>query len=932
LGARFIAPLFDKGKTMPVLPVILGVVGLSVAAAVRAARLNGKINRKLQRRDNEETLFEIKVPKGNEKDPLAAEQMFASLHGLLRADPHEQEHISFEIASDVSGIRFYVRCQKHLEEFVSGQIYAQYPLAELKLVEDDYMKADLSGLAFCGEKLLLEKESYFPIRTFRDFEVDPLAAITGAIAEIGEGERIWLQILIRPIPDVWQEDGHTYVEQVRTGLVPVRISLVDLIRDVAGEIASLVASLVPHAIEQWTDPAAQEARRLKMKPPLPPGQEYVRLSEGQEVELKMIEDKLTRVGFEVGIRVFTAALDEGNCRKLLRGATAAFKQFSIANLNSFVRADPEEPAESFKEKFAHREFPEEAVYVLDTAELASIFHLPNVSVETPTIAWASYKKGEPPENLPTEDCVYFAQTSFRDRFQRFGIKRTDRRRHIYVVGKTGTGKTTLFKNMIVQDIQNGEGVAVLDPHGDLVDDLLDFVPPERVRDVVYFDPGDERHPVGLNLLELDDPSQKNLLASGLLGAFKRHFEEISWGPRLEYLLNNAILTLIEIPGTTILGITRILIDKNYQKYITYKLDDPVLKEFWGREFAQMMSNPAFHTEAIAPIQNKIGRFLAPTIIRNILGQRTSSLDLNEIMNSGKILLVNLSKGRIGEDNANLLGSLLVSRLNFTAMQRVSIPEEERKDFYFYADEFQNFASGAFASILSEARKYHLCLHLTHQYTAQLPESMQDAVFGNIGTIVTFSVGAPDAQMLEPEFAPYFTTEDLITLDRYHLYLKLLVDEMSSRPFSAISLPPPEGKTYQKEAVIAHSREKHGRDVGEVKEKIKRWSERSFDLGMAIAEEKRAAGEPLPEVEVGGIFEGEVKRITNFGAFVEILPGREGLVHISEFSHDFVEDVSDIVKVGDKIKVKVIRIDEEGKIDLSKKALEPKGKKQEKRGK
>ncbi|PIZ41129.1 hypothetical protein COY35_01020 [candidate division WWE3 bacterium CG_4_10_14_0_2_um_filter_47_8] len=909
---------------MTILPLALGMVGISIVGAIRSARLNGKVNHKPRLHSDEGVLLEIKVPKGNEKDPLAAEQMFASLHGLLRADPHEQEHVSFEIASDASGIHFYVWCPRHLQDFVSGQIYAQYPLAELRVVEDDYMGVDLSGLAFCSENLLLAKEVYFPIRTFRDFElVDPLSAVTGTMAEIGEGERIWLQILIRPIPDVWQADGHRYVEQVRTGVIHTKISPMDVVKGAVGEIAALV----PYAVEQWTNPAAQEARRSK--PPLSPRkEEYVRLSSGQELELKMIEDKLTRVGFEVGIRVFTAALDEGNCRELLRGATAAFKQFSFANLNSFVRVAPEEAVEIFKERFVRREFPEEITYVLDTAELASVFHLPNISVATPTIAWASYKKGEPPPHLPTSNCTYFAQTSFRDRFQRFGIAREDRRRHMYVVGKTGTGKTTLFKNMIVQDIQNGEGVAVLDPHGELVQDLLDFIPPERVEDVVYFDPADTKWPIGLNFLEIKDVSQKNLLASGLLDAFKKHFIDISWGPRLEYLLNNAILTLLEIPGTTLLGIVRLLSDQNYQKYITYKLKDPVLKDFWEKEYTQMMSNPRLHTEAVAPIQNKVGRFLAPQMIRNILGQRTSSLDLEDILNSGKILLVNLSKGKIGEDNANLLGSLLISRLNFTAMQRIAIPEEERKDFFVYADEFQNFAAGSFASILSEARKYRLSLHLTHQYTAQLPEGVQDAVFGNIGTIVVFSVGAPDAKVLEPEFAPYFIAEDLISLDKYHLYLKLMIDGMTSRPFSAISLPPPEGKTYQREAAVAYSRGKYGRDVKEVEEKVRRWSERNFDLGMAVAEERRAAGEPVPEIEVGSVLEGEVKKIVDFGAFVEIFPGREGLVHISELSYDFVENVGDVVSVGDKIKVKIIGIDEEGKISLSKKALEePKSKKQ-----
>lgn len=825
---------------MTIFPFIFGVLGLSLMGAVRSAQSGKKIGARPQLEEG--ILLEIRVPKANELLPLAAEQMFASLHGLLRVDPHDQEHTSFEIAADSSGIHFYVWCPKHLQEFVEGQIYAQYPSAELRPVEQDYMRADLSGLSTSGGSLVLSKESFFPIKTFRDFEVDPLASVTGSMSEIKEGERVWLQIMVRPVPDTWQAAGHEYVRQIRTGIKKMSLGITDIARGVVEELGSLI----PHALEQFANPANLAAKAPKPGGP-PPKQDLVRLSAGQELELKMIEDKLTRMGFSTEVRIFSAALDQENCDELLRGVGASFRQFSSASLNSFVQVAPKEGVTEFKDKLVHRA-PPDSPYVLDTAELASIFHLPNISVQTPAIAWATYKKGEPPANLPTSDCTYFAQTTFRERLVKFGIKRMDRRQHMYLVGKTGTGKTTVFKNMIVQDMQNGEGVAVLDPHGDLVKELLDFVPAERINDVVYFDPSDTGRPVGLNLLELQDTSQKNLLASGLLDAFKKHFIDVSWGPRLEYLLNNAILTLLDVPGTTLLGITRLLSDKNYQKYIVYKMKDPVLREFWEKEYTQMMTNPRLHTEAVAPIQNKVGRFLSSSTIRNIVGQRTSSLDLDEIMNEGKILLINLSKGKIGEDNANLLGSLLISRINFAAMQRVNIPEAERRDFYLYADEFQNFASGSFASILSEARKYRLNLNLTHQYTAQLPESMQDAVFGNIGTMVLFSVGAPDAQILEKEFLPYFTSEDLISLDKYHIYLKLLVDGMTSKPFSAISLAPPEGQTYQGQSAVAHSREVYGRDAAEIEDKIKRWSEREFSLGLAIAEEKGDAPAEVPPTE------------------------------------------------------------------------------------
>ena len=493
----------------------------------------------------------------------------------------------------------------------------------------------------------------------------------------------------------------------------------------------------------------------------------------------------------------------------------------------------------FLENYRRRSLPEKEMYVLNTEELASIFHLPSISVETPLIAWSPAKRGEPPLDLPMTDCTYIGRTTFRDAMSRFGIKRDDRTTHYYAVGKTGSGKTTLFKNLIVQDILNGEGVGVIDPHGDLIDEILEYIPDYRKNDVVIFDPSDLNHPVSVNVLECADVSQKNLLASGLVSAFRKHFEN-SWGPRLEYLLNNAVLTLLEVPQTTMLGITRILMDKNYQKYIVHKIKDPLIIDFWEKEFKAMMQNTSFHQEAIAPIQNKIGRFLASSTMRNILGQARSSVRLDEIMNTKKILLVNLSKGKIGQDDANLLGSLLISRLNFMAMQRVYIPAKERQDFYLYVDEFQNFASGSFSSILSEARKYRLCLHLTHQYTAQLPDEVREAVFGNVGTMIAFGLGAPDAKILAPEFAPEFEENDLISLERHHIYVKLMINGVTSRPFSAVTDPPPTETYGLKSEIIELSRKKYGTDKILVEDRIKRWTEKQFDLGTALADESRVS--------------------------------------------------------------------------------------------
>jgi len=835
-----------------VIPLLI-LIPVVLSFALRIFRKKSSANSSF---DND--LLIIKVPRGGEmsyelrKAPLAAEQLFSSLHGLLKLTPEVQEHLSFEIVVrggdlEGEGISFYVAVPKPLRSFVEGQIYAQYPDAQIREAGSDYAR-DLSTSAgqTVGAHVVLSKEDFFPIRTFRDFEVDPLAALTSAMSRVKKGEQLWFQLLIRPIPDVWQESGHEYVEMIREGTARSELTFGGVVSSLAKEFVRILSS-IPRGL---LSPSSEfEPTFFRPERAVP-----VRLSAGQELELETIENKLTKMGFLTAIRLVSTAATKEGAESQLRGFVASLKQFSTANLNSFVEGPRPGNTAEFLADYQRRSFPGDNLYVLSTEELASIYHLPSGTVETPTIDWAKSRRGEPPLNLPTENCTFFGQTTFRDQLARFGIRREDRRRHMYFVGKTGTGKSTLFKNMIIQDMRAGEGVGVMDPHGEMIDELLDFVPEERIEDVVLFDPSDFKHPVSLNMLECPDPRQKNLMASGLVEVFKKHFG-YSWGPRLEYLLNNAILTLLEVPNTTLLGITRLLTDDNYQKYIVHQVKDPLIRDFWQREYKDMKGNVRLATEAVAPIQNKVGRFLASSTIRNILGQAKSTIKLDEVMNRRKILFVNLSKGRIGEDNANLLGSLIISRLQFMAMQRIEIPEEERADFYLYVDEFQNFASEAFASILSEARKYHLCLNLTHQYTAQLPEEMLDAVFGNMGTIASFTLGAPDAKALAPEFAPIFEENDLISLERYHMYVKLMIDGMTSAPFSAISLAPPVDKTDSHARVVAASRRKYGRDGEQVGERIRAWIERQFDLGMAIAEEKRRPA--VPNGKENSRLEGEI---------------------------------------------------------------------------
>ena len=447
----------------------------------------------------------------------------------------------------------------------------------------------------------------------------------------------------------------------------------------------------------------------------------------------------------------------------------------------------------------------------------------------------------------------FAKTNFRNKEVAFGIKQDDRRRHVYIIGKTGMGKTTMIENMIVQDIQAGHGVAFVDPHGDSVEKVLKYIPAGRINDVIYYNPADTDYPIAFNPLESVDPKYKHLVASGLMGVFTKMWANV-WSARMEYILNNTILALLDTPGNTMLGIARMLVDKKFRAKIVGNIRDPVVKSFWVDEFANY--NDKYRSEAIAPIQNKVGQFLSSAIIRNIVGQTKSSVDLREIMDNRKILLLNLSKGRIGEDNSALLGAMFITKLQLAAMSRVDVPEEDRPDFYLYVDEFQNFATESFATILSEARKYRLNLVIAHQYIGQLvtkdSTKIRDAVFGNVGTMIIFRIGATDAEALESEFDPVFTPNDLVNLAKYHIYLKLMINGVSSSPFSAVTLAPLAEKTGNEGKVLMVSRERYGSRREDIEEKITRWMGQEYHQEAAHQE---LTTEEEEHISGGAIFSG-----------------------------------------------------------------------------
>lgn len=444
---------------------------------------------------------------------------------------------------------------------------------------------------------------------------------------------------------------------------------------------------------------------------------------------------------------------------------------------------------------------------------------------------------------PHSEITIFGETNFRNQKVKFGIKKDDRRRHMYIIGKTGMGKTNLMEHMAISDIQTGNGLCVVDPHGEFADKMLDYVPNHRINDVVYFNPGDVDWPIAFNVMEAVDPRYKHLIASGLIGVFKKIWAD-SWGPRLEYVLRNAILALLDYPGSTLLGIMRMLVDKDFRKKVIRQIKDPVVKSFWVDEYSKYPDR--FQAEAIAPIQNKVGQFLSISLIRNIVGQVKSKIDIREVMDNKKILLLNLAKGKVGEDASALFGAMVITKIQLAAMSRVDVPESQRPDFYLYVDEFQNFATDAFADILSEARKYHLNLIIAHQYIGQLEVGgstrVRDAVFGNVGTIISFRIGAQDAEFLAREFEPVFNENDLVNLTKFNIYLKLMIDGVASAAFSATTLPPAWKKFGNRDKIIRVSRERYASKREIVEDKIARWS------GMKKVEEEEGEEEEKERVQ------------------------------------------------------------------------------------
>ncbi len=725
----------------------LVTIGLALVAALLAAGLTLiifyliLIYLRLKKREEislEMVTLEIKLPKENEIKIDAAEQMFASFSSLKKSGWLSfldlDDVLAFEIVGKKADIRFYVAAPARIIDLVEKTIYSYYPNADIEKVDEPNIFSEEGKVAFGA--LVSKEAAYLPFKVYKDLSVDPLNPITSAVSKMGEDEGAMIQILIRPAQSKWQKLGKSYVASTKKN------------------------EANPEKATFKTDPKT----------------------------LEKIEDKCTKPGFETCIRFVVSAKTKELAQMHLRNIKTSFAQFN-GDLNGLKGAKILF-AGGFMINFIYKFFPVvelpffKSVSILSSDELATIFHFPNKSVETPHIHWLKAKTAPVPAEVPTEGGTMIGFGYYRGVRRPVHIAFDDRRRHVYIIGKTGVGKSVLLHDMAVQDIKAGHGVCVIDPHGDLIDDVVKYIPPQRAEDVIYFDPSDTERPMGLNLLEAKTEEQKHFITTAIINLMYKLYDPQRTGiigPRFEHAVRNAMLTVMSEAGTTFVEVVRCLTDPKYVQELLPKVTDPIVRRYWTDQIAQTSD---FHkSEVLDYIVSKFGRFVTNKTMRNIIGQSVSAFDFRKVMDEGKILLINLSKGKLGEENSSFLGLVLIPKILVAAMSRQEIPEPQRRDFYLYVDEFQNFATPDFATILSEARKYHLNLTVANQFIGQMEEEVKNAVFGNVGTLITFRVGVTDASYLQREYQPVFSESDLINVERFHAYMKTIVGNEPVTPFS-----------------------------------------------------------------------------------------------------------------------------------------------------
>lgn len=768
----------------------------------------------------------VRVPKGSphdneqdqttqglQEDIAVAESIFAMIGGL-KANPNglvswllgAHNAVSFEIVAHQKTVSFYIAAPKAMRRAVEQEVYAHYPAALVEQVQDYNIFSPQSVTK--GAALVLRRPHMFPVKTYHKMEVDPLDSLLNTLAKLNEHEGAAIQVIVRSAPKSWRSRAKRIVREVRSGT-----PLTDAMKHSSNSFMKGLGGAADLALQREKKPAANEPQHM---------------TPVEEESLRAIEEKMSKAGLEVNIRIVVAADNDSVADTYLDTIVDAFNQYTIFEYgNGFQRAGRLYDRQVVS-NFIFRRFVERRAMVLNTEELASLFHLPLPHNEAPNIAWLTAKKAPAPPEVPDKG-LYLGENVFRGVNRHIYMKRADRRRHMYAIGKSGTGKSNLMAYMARQDIQNGEGVCIIDPHGDLIEDVLAGIPKERAEDVIYFAPADMQRPLGLNLLEYDNryPEQKTFVINEMIKIFDKLYDlKSTGGPIFEQYMRNAMLLIMDHPesGSTLMEISRVLTDAHFRALKLKHCKDQTVVSFWQQE-AEKAGGEAALANMVPYITSKLTGFVSNETMRPIIGQQTSSFNLRDVMDNQKILLLNLSKGQVGEMNAHLLGMVLVGKILAASLSRTDIPQEQRKDFYLYIDEFQNFITDSISVILSEARKYSLNLIIAHQYLGQLVKNndtaIRDAVFGNVGTMLLFKIGSEDAETMVREFAPTFNEFDLTNIEKYHAYVKLLVDNTTTQPFSMAAPKLPEGHGVLAQKIKELSRLKYGRERSVVEAEIMR---------------------------------------------------------------------------------------------------------------
>jgi len=704
-------------------------------------------------------LLKIKTSKDGEETAEAAVQLLSTLpklkNNLFEKLLGKNERLSFEILVREQSIHFLINVPVRLLAYFKGAIHASYPKAvieEMDFDPVDYFLLENRQLAVSSFKL--KNRHYLPLKTYHDFaDIDPLATLMSTLSKNEGEDTILIQLLLATDFSFFSIDQTPSTEE-----------------------------LAEHPQQQL----------IKQK----------------------LEQRQLRAAFKIAV----ATDDRQKSQLLLSNIAAAYQATSRSESNELLFSKRLFLKNCFIKSMKNRSFNLVPALTLSVDELATIYHFPNQKLSNiNNISWGKKILGEAPDNLPiininsSEESKnkinIIAETNYKNQTSKYGLTDADRRRHVYVIGKTGTGKSTLLANMAINDLKHNKGLCVIDPHGDLVETLLDYIPKHRINDVIYFDPADQERTVQINLFEGENVAHRELIASGIISVFKKLYG-YSWGPRLEYILRNCLLTLLKSEQAKLSDVLDLLTNEKFREQVVSKLDDPILKNFWVNEYNKMSDRQ--RQEQIASILNKVGQFVSSPLVRNVVNTTQSSFSIEKLMNEGKILLINLSQGRLGEDNATLLGAMMITKIQLAAMARVNTEEEERRDFYLYVDEFQNFATDAFVKILSEARKYRLNLILANQYIDQIPEEVRNAIFGNCGNIISFVMGAGDANYFQAEYGGLYTQDDLVNLGKYQIINKISIDNVLSRPFPAYTLRLASSKNQNREKVIRSSRERYAK--------------------------------------------------------------------------------------------------------------------------